>query len=447
MDLELREKAKVFYNLLDFEQPINFGQHHLVENAQPEALYVDGLHDGQATSDPILELADQIDFSLSAGSYLFSGNRGTGKTTELMRLAKQLATQGCEVFYVDMSEYLSLTQRIEVIDFLLAMLGGLSEKVNARFDEAVGEAGFFERALALLKTEVQLDQISLPLDAAGLKGALRYNRTFNEELQRRTRSKEQMFVKLGREFAFDVVELVREKRNDPHKSVVLIVDSVERLRGVGSAQEINDVFQSAVQLFSGNADKLRFGGLSVVYTVPPYLQALAGALGSNYSGGRIYALPSVHVYECCPPPGQAPQPSDAGLATMIGIVAQRYSGYRDFFTDEHLRRLAQSSGGDLRDYFRMLRLVVTNLPRVGLDKILDIMTSAENAVRDDMLPLAEDDRKWLREIDCEHDAKLASLDKLPGFARLQQGKYVLSYRNGEMWYAVHPLLRKELGLG
>ena len=28
-----------------------------------------------------------------------------------------------------------------------------------------------------------------------------------------------------------------------------------------------------------------------------------------------------------------------------------------------------------------------------------------------------------------------------------QPKYVLQYRNGEDWFAVHPLLREELGLG
>ena len=33
------------------------------------------------------ELAEQIDLSDSAGAYLFTGNRGTGKTTELLRLA------------------------------------------------------------------------------------------------------------------------------------------------------------------------------------------------------------------------------------------------------------------------------------------------------------------------------------------------------------------------
>lgn len=72
MDEQLRAKAKVFYNVLDFDRPINFGLSELVENGQPEGLYVESIHGGG--SDPVLELAEQIDFSLSAGAYLFTGN-------------------------------------------------------------------------------------------------------------------------------------------------------------------------------------------------------------------------------------------------------------------------------------------------------------------------------------------------------------------------------------
>ena len=46
-----------------------------------------------------------------------------------------------------------------------------------------------------------------------------------------------------------------------------------------------------------------------------------------------------------------------------------------------MRRLAQSSGGDLRDYFRMLRLAVTNLPRVGRAEMERVLASAERAGR------------------------------------------------------------------
>lgn len=446
---DVRAKAKAFYNALDFNRPINFGMTSLVEaaQAQPESLYVRSVHGGDGTIDAVQELADQIDYSESAGAYLFTGNRGTGKTTELMRLAKLLEGYGYEVFYVDLAEYLNLTQRVEVTDFLMSVLGALSEKVRDRFNEEIGKASFFERAWSFLQSEVKIEQISLPAGPADLKAALVQTPHFKEELQKRTRGHVQALVRNAREFVLEAVELVRKKRIAPDLQVVLIVDSVERLRGVGSSAEIREVFKSAETLFVSHAEQLRFTGLNVVYTIPPYLQALAGGLGAHYAGGRIYALPSVHVYECCPEPGQWPAVSQEGIDKLLEIVERRYSHHGDFFGEGQLQRLAQNSGGDIRDFFRMARLAITHAGRVDLPLPDTVIKHAEDAVRRDMLPIAHDDRDWLKKIAHSHEAELPNLDRLPEFARLQQGRYILQYRNGEDWFSVHPLLREELGLG
>lgn len=50
------------------------------DQAQSEALYVENLHDADGEFDPVIELADQSHFAESAGAYLITGNRGTGKT-------------------------------------------------------------------------------------------------------------------------------------------------------------------------------------------------------------------------------------------------------------------------------------------------------------------------------------------------------------------------------
>jgi hypothetical protein len=445
---DVRAKAKAFYNALDFDRPISFGDKPLVsaDRTQPESLYVESLHGGDGSVDPVIELADQLDFASSAGAYLFTGNRGTGKTTELMRLAKRLQDYGCEVFYVDLSEYLNLTQRVEITDFLMSVLGALSEKVSARFGEDVGSTGFFERAWAFLKTDVKLEA-TLTGGPGELKAALVQTPQFKDELQKRARGHVQTLVKKAREFALEVVELARKRRAAPDLKVVLIVDSVERLRGMGSSSEIGDVFKSVETLFGSHADQLRFTGLNVVYTIPPYLQALVGSLGALYAGGRIYALPSVHVYECCPEPGEAPQVSNEGIDKLVAIVARRFAAHGEFFSDGQLRRLAQVSGGDLRDFFRMARLAITRAASAGLPLTDAAIEHAEDAVRSDMLPIAADDREWLVRIAHSHAAELPNLDRLPELARLQEGKYVLQYRNGEDWYSVHPLLREELGLG
>lgn len=439
-----RTRAKAFFNALDLDKPIQFGVAGLVENGLGQELYVERIH-GDGDSDLVQQLADQIDFAASAGAYLFTGNRGTGKTTELLRLAKILDGYGCEVFYADLSEYLILTQRIEITDFLFAVLGAFSEKVAARFGDEPGKPGFFERVWSFLQSDVKFSEVKLPAGPMEFKASLQQNPTFKEELQKKTRGLVEQIVKQARSFAGEAVEYVRSQRHDQDRKVVLIVDSVERLRGVGDSADVREVFKSAETLFSSHADKLRFSGLSVVYTVPPYLSALAGGLGAYYAGGRIYTLPSVHIYQGRPEPGACPEVYPLGEEKMRAIVDRRYQKWRDFLNEQQLSRLALSSGGDLRDYFRMLRLAITRLPMRDSLALTDaVLRDTEDAVRSDMLPIAADDRAWLSKIMASHKPELPSLDELPDFARLQQGKYVLQYRNGDDWYDVHPLLRREV---
>ena len=329
----------------------------------------------------------------------------------------------CEVFYADMSEYLNLTQHIEITDFLISILGALSEKIADRFADNPGKPSFFERVRSFLNANVQFTEIKIPAGWIEFKAALQQNPTFKEQLQVKTRGLVEQLVRQAREFAIEAVQYVRDQRASPNRKVVLIVDSVERLRGVGDSEDVREVFKSAETVFSSHADKLRFTALNVVYTVPPYLSALAGALGAVYAGGRIYALPSVHIYECCPQPGDEPVPHADGLARMRDVVEKRYAQWSAFFTAEQLARLAQHSGGDLRDYLRMLRLAVARVLQSGQLPVPDaLITDAEDAVRNDMLPIADDDRRWLRRIMASHKAELPSLDALPDFARLQEGQ-------------------------
>jgi hypothetical protein len=177
------------------------------------------------------------------------------------------------------------------------------------------------------------------------------------------------------------------------------------------------------------------------------LSALAGSVASLYSGGQIYMLPSVHVYEGRPENGKAPVPSDTGLQSMVDIVERRFPDWKLFFSREQLLRLAGNSGGDLRDYFRMIGLCITEAPYQSALPLPDkVIESAESALRNDM-PLAHDDKAWLRVIQKSHERELASQDSLPEFARLTEGKYILNYRNGADWFDVHPLLRAAVAEG
>jgi len=86
-------------------------------------------------SDPVNELQATIEWSPIESAQLFSGFRGTGKSTELRRLKAQLEKappeQGStKVVLCDMQEYLNLTTPIDVSDFLLAVAGAFGDALK-----------------------------------------------------------------------------------------------------------------------------------------------------------------------------------------------------------------------------------------------------------------------------------------------------------------------------
>ena len=193
----------------------------------------------------------------------------------------------------------------------------------------------------VLQSDVRFDEVKLPAGPLEFKASLQQNPTFKEELQKKTRGLVEQLVRQARTFAGEAVGQVRQARRDTGRKVVLIVDSVERLRGVGDSADVREVFKSAETLFSSHADKLRFTGLSVVYTVPPYLSALAGGLGPTMradASTRCLACTSTAAGQRWA--SECPRVYAVGEEKMRAIIERRYPAWRDFFSQEQLSRLA-----------------------------------------------------------------------------------------------------------
>lgn len=127
----------------------------------------------------------------------------------------------------------------------------------------------------------------------GLKASLKDDPSFKKRLQEHLRGHVARLVQQVHDFATEVVTFVRKLRSDPDKKVVLLIDSVEQIRGVGAAAD--EVYKSVENLFSAHADSLHLPLIHVVYTIPPYLTPLAPGLGRHLGGGTVCNLHSVHV--------------------------------------------------------------------------------------------------------------------------------------------------------
>lgn len=138
-----------------------------------------------------------------------------------------------------------------------------------------------------LNKEVQIENITIEGKVsdfkAGITASLKDDPTFKERLQKGLRGHVARIVKEAHQFAADSVDFIRNESGDSDKKVVLIVDSVEQIRGVGA--EADTVYRSVENLFSGHSEKLHFPLLHMVYTIPPYLTPLAPSLGRLLGGG------------------------------------------------------------------------------------------------------------------------------------------------------------------
>jgi len=410
-----------------------------------DAFYVPFHQQMSPQSDAISEVATRISWSETASVHLLSGQRGSGKSTELRRLRTLLLSEGCDVFLLDMRDYMNMTKPVEITDFLVSIMAALTDTLDS-LDKGVLRDLFKTRILDCITTRMKIDKAELAVGntafKVGIGASLKEDPSFKGLLQKQLRLHMAQLVNEAHTFAAEVVVEIR-KRTGADRKVVLLVDSVEQLRAEGG-EDANALYKSVEELFFGHADALHLPLLHVVYTIPPYLVPLVPSLGRVLGGGTIFSLASIKVR------GRDGQPLPQGLGLMERIMDKRSPDWSEVFTREQLHRMALSTGGDLRDFFRLAQSCIVKAA-MGTKGTLplpeSVLDDAENHLRRDMLPLAEADKEWLKRITETKKPGLKEIQHLPQLARFLDTHLVLNYRNGEDWYDVHPLLWSELKSG
>jgi hypothetical protein len=230
-------------------------------------------------------------------------------------------------------------------------------------------------------------------------------------------------------------DFVRELQADlcaQGEKCVLIADSLEKLRGFGDQSE--SVYTSLQQMFLTDGAALRLPGVHVVYSVSPFLIEQNNQLPAQLGMGAVATMPSVHVFQ-----SKSQTEDDAGVGAMLRLIQARFPRCMEVFTAPQLRRMAASCGGDLRDYLRSIRVVlsddITNLPVP--DDMVDY--ALQNICPTKTIP--NDHVAWLARLEASHEPELSDTISALTLQQYLSSKHVLAYLNGSVWYAVHPMLR------
>jgi len=399
--------------------------------------------------DPVASLCQYIEWEEN-GSYLFSGLRGAGKTTELNRLQHELRQNNIQAYYCDAGRYLNLNDpKLSMPELLMTVLAGLADAVRQEFGQDCLHDSIWERTKRLLNAEVRLKpKVSMPLGGAGEKidveATLQENPDFRKKLIEFAKLSSE-FYREAEEFAQILVQVIRQQTK-PDKKIVLLVDSLERVSAPTGEEAV--LFDSLKEVFFNDPKRLQFPNLSVVYSAPPYLHAVLPGVSAGFS--RVVSLPNFKVSQRPTVEGNAAKNPD-GLALMQHVLAQRFPRWQAVLTPPVLEHLAWLSGGNVRRFFSLLRTVAQKaaLGKADLPLTATDAPTIRQAISEEAQPLQwliGSDRLWLKRFMRSSDnpsAHIEDLSKdLPSIIRLFDHSLVLDYQNGSVWYQVPQLVRE-----
>ncbi|MCI5208343.1 MAG: hypothetical protein D3910_06015, partial [Candidatus Electrothrix sp. ATG2] len=299
---------------------------------------------------------------------LFTGHRGSGKTTELLRLQQELETNQFFTIYIDVEELLDLGS-LSYLDVLMAMVkeveAELARKEMPLSAELLNSIAqwFSDRILEETKSREMQGGISTQAKAGSeIPLFAKFFTSITASFKAGSSQRETIRTALKRELSVFMdrlnllLDTAREKvQVNGFRDIVLIVDGMEKMH-----YELNEEGVSThTDLFIRHAEQLRAPQCHIIYTVPVSL-AYNQNLGADFDD--VHVLPMVKT-------------DAAGIAKLIELVERRVDTERIFSEPELLKLLVCASGGVVRDLMRLVRLATDTDEDIISTTDVDKMTS------------------------------------------------------------------------
>lgn len=387
----------------------------------------------------VSRLASAIELSDQPVCQLFTGLPGSGKSTELRRLALRLKDpQGANLLpvIIDGDSSLDLTNEIDIPDIIAAIMLGVEKAVLEAegSDPATAlETGYFARLWTWLNTtEIELTKAEFAIPGGGPKlvAEMRSRPALRQRVRATLATHLSSFLEDARE---ELLRLETRAKNNGYKGLAIIFDSLEKLRG--SSQNWSDVLASAERIFSSGAPYLKLP-VHVLYTVPT-------ALINRQLFKEVLFIPMIKLHD------RDGNKWAAGYAAARELVRLRVPDEiaREVFGELLEARIADVirwSGGYPRELVRLL----------------------QSALGSDSLPLSENDfQRMFNELKDAY-RKVVPADAFAWLAGVAHERYytveeekhrqiadqmllnnvVLRYLNGNDWYDLHPAVAEIPGI-
>lgn len=403
--------------------------------ALDDEIYVN-LDDVRGEADVVDRLDKRIRLADGPTCQLLAGHRGSGKTTELRRLERQLG-EGDErhfVVFVESKADLDLND-VDFPEILIAIIRKMADELKER-EGIVLKPGYFrdrfEKLKGFLGSEVEFDNFEVGGSLFKISAAIKSSPDARKQVREALEPDTSNLLHAANDL---IGEALIELRKKNYTNIVIIMDDLDYIvlrphKGAGCS--------TAEYLFVNRHAQLTGFHCHVIYTMP--LAIVYSALGERITslyGVRTPVVPMTKIRT--KPPWR--KPHKPGVDRFREIIAQRLA-HAD--TDEStvfgkgvVGKLIALSGGQPRELMMLVREAL-----IGGD--LPVQSGAVDRVaRDGARAYARllTDEQWLL---IKQVAKSGRVTRAKAsdetFRELLDSRAILQYVNDEEWYGVNPLI-------
>lgn len=431
------------YNAFDPFQPLQAG----------DSAYVD-LRSVRGDGDILTDLGRRI--SLAKGKntcQLYTGHRGVGKSTELLRLQEDLRGRGYFVVYFAADKEDIEPEDVEYTDVLLACTRHILEDLKDCGDPEMilewlrGRLSAFKDAIPELEVEQFSAEASIPSlgwipQFAKITASFRAVPKIRQKLRKELDAHTPSLVEALNTFINDAKGKLPEFFDD----IVVIVDNLDRITYIKRDESQGSNYD---EIFIERVEQLKSLDCHVIYTIPIAMvySTKATILEDSYSKPQV--LPMIMVKD------SQGNVYDAGLEKMKEIIAKRIAVKVDgdigkdlareldakvFESGEVLNQLCLMSGGHSRNLMQYIQKAIEKTERLPIKSLAVKRAISETR---DTYRNAIEPHQW------EILAQVAKSKRKPNDEKhslLLLNRSILEYcyfdDEGEIcrWYDIHPVI-------
>jgi GTPase SAR1 family protein len=388
----------------------------------------------------IIEELEQLIEDASPNNYkiIFSGHRGCGKSTLLAELKRRLEDRFFVVFF-SISDMIEMSD-VNHVNILFAMAISLMEEAENKHIEIKDSIKDKFYNWFAQKTRTEINEFKAELETgfnftnllAWIKGVLRTNSTIRDEIKNEYERKISDLVARINEIAI-VIESVSQRK------ILVIIDDLDKL----DLAKVNDIFAGNIKaLFSPQFRTLMTIPIAALREV-----SLRGILVAE-TNNQLVSMP---VYKLLPQRENRQEnntPNQENLQVLTKILQKRIP--LNLIESAIITEIVIYSGGVLRELMRIAneccRICLRLIRRQSNDDARtfiinrEIFKQAINKLRLDFeTPIGQADYIILQSIYDNYQPPDPKEDK---FLDLLHSLYILEYRNGKIWYDLHPIVEK-----